>query len=68
MTKFLLENGYKREGVDKTLFIKQLNSGILVVQIYVDDIVFGSTSSAHVKEFMSQMKKVFEMSMMGELT
>ena len=55
-------------GVDRTLFIKQLNIGILVVQIYVDDIVFGSISSYHVQEFVSQMKNDFEMSMVRELT
>ncbi|KAH9743540.1 hypothetical protein KPL70_003341 [Citrus sinensis] len=68
LINFLLENGYKQEGVDRTLFIKQLNSRILVVQIYVDDIVFGSTSSYHVHEFVSQMKRKFEISMVGELT
>ncbi|KAH9671430.1 hypothetical protein KPL70_017375 [Citrus sinensis] len=68
LTKFLLENSYKRGGVDKTLFIKQLNPGILVIQVYVDDIVFGSTSSDHVQEFVSQMKREFEMSMVGVLT
>ena len=68
LTKFLLDNSYKRGGVDKTLFVKQLNPRILVVQVYVDDIVFGSTSSNHVQEFVSQMKKEFEMSMVGELT
>ena len=67
LTKFFLENSYKRWGVDRTLFIKQLNPWILVVQIYVDDIVFGSTSSDHVQEFMSQMKREFEMNMVGEL-
>ena len=68
LTKFLLENGYKRGGVDRTLFIKQLNPGILVVQIYVDDIVFGFTFSNHVQEFVSQIKREFEMSIVGELT
>ena len=50
------------------MFIKQLNSRILVVQIYVDDIIFGFISSNHEQEFMSQMKKEFEMRMVGELT
>ena len=54
--------------VDRTLFIKQFNLGILVVQIYVNEIVFGSTTSDHVEEFFSQMKKEFEMNMVGELT
>jgi len=39
-----------------------------VAQVYVDDIVFGSTSPANVKEFIQVMEKEFEMSMIGELT
>ncbi|XP_024031669.1 uncharacterized protein LOC112094581 [Morus notabilis] len=56
-----------RGGVDKTLFIKKFNSGIISAQIYLVDIVFGSTSQAKVDEFVNQMKKEFEMSMVGEL-
>ena len=56
LTKYLLENGYKREGVDRTLYIKQFNQVILIAQIYVDNIVFGSTSYDHVQEFVSQIK------------
>ena len=68
MTNFLIEKGYKRGGVDKTLFIKYIDSDIVVAQIYVDDIVFGSTSDNNVLEFVDQMQKEFEMSMVGELT
>lgn len=56
LTKFLLKNSCLRGGVDKTLFVKQLNPTILIAQIYVDE-VFGFTSSDHVQEFVSQMKK-----------
>ena len=55
-----MERGYKRGGVDKTLFIKQFESGIIITQTYVDDIVFGSTFDSKLQEF--------EMSMVGELT
>ena len=68
LTKFLVEKGYKKEGIDKNLFIKQFESGIIIAQICVDDIVFGSTSNSKVHEFVSQMKHEFEMSMVGELT
>ena len=40
LTIFLIEKGYKRGGVDKTLFIKSFKSGIIIAQIYVDDIIF----------------------------
>ena len=67
LTTFLVEKGYKREGVDKTLFIKSFKSGITIAQIYVDDIVFGSTVDDKLTEFVEQMKNEFEMSMVGEL-
>jgi len=43
LTLFLIEKGFKRGSVDKTLFIFVDEKDILIVQIYVDDIVFGST-------------------------
>ena len=49
-----------------TLFIKHKNQDLLIVQIYVDDIIFGSTNESMCKE-ISCMSKKFEMSMMGEL-
>ena len=52
---------------DTTLFVKHKNKDILVVQIYVDDIIFGSTNELLCKEFSSYMSNEFEMSMMREL-
>jgi hypothetical protein len=65
---FLLEHGYVMESVDKTLFT--LNHGIdfLLVQIYVDDIIFGGSSHTLVSRFQEMMESEFQMSMMGELT
>ena len=40
---YLLENEFKRGTIDNTLFIKKVKTDILLVQIYVDDIIFGST-------------------------
>ena len=53
--------------VDPTLFTKCDNKDILLVQIYVDDIIFGSTKSSLCKKFSELMTKEFEMSLMGEL-
>ena len=50
------------------MFIKHIDSDIVVAQIYADDIVFGSTSDNNVLKFVDQMQKEFEMSMVGELT
>ena len=50
------------------MFIKNDDLHIIIAQIYVDDIVFGSTSESEVKTFVEQMKNEFEMSMVGELS
>jgi len=49
------------------LFTKHVDSDILIVQIYVDDIIFGSTNEKLCKDLESCMKNEFEMTMMGEL-
>jgi len=64
---FLIKNDFKRGQVDITLFRRTLEKDILVVQIYVDDIIFGSTNASICKEFSKLMQDEFEMSMMGEL-
>ena len=66
LSKFLLEKNFTRGKVDTTLFIKKDNE-IFLVQIYVDDIIFGSTNESLCKEFSIDMQSEFEMSMMGEL-
>src|SRR5262249_13031391 len=68
LSSFLMNNGFSRGKIDTTLFIKTQHSKILIVQIYVDDIIFGATSMHLVHEFVESMKNEFEMSMMGELT
>ncbi|WVZ79223.1 hypothetical protein U9M48_026827 [Paspalum notatum var. saurae] len=56
------------EKVDTTLFIKKTDNDLFVCQVYVDDIIFGSTNEEYCKEFGNMMAKEFEMSMIGELT
>jgi len=67
LSKFLLEKGFTRGKVDTTLFIKRKLHDIFLIQIYVDDIIFGSTNDSLCKEFSQDMQNGFEMSMMGEL-
>ncbi|GJS76555.1 ribonuclease H-like domain-containing protein [Tanacetum coccineum] len=57
-----------RGTIDKTLFIKKIKNDILLVQVYVDDIIFGSTKKSLSIEFEKLMHKRFQMSSMGELT
>jgi len=52
---------------DKTFFIKKKKDYIILVQVYVDDIIFGSTNEVLCEAFVNDMKSEFEMSMMGEL-
>ncbi|GJX36534.1 putative ribonuclease H-like domain-containing protein [Tanacetum coccineum] len=59
---------FRRGTIDKSLFIKKDKSDILLVQVYVDDIIFGSTKKSLYDEFEGLMHKRFQMSSMGELT
>ncbi|GJT21465.1 putative ribonuclease H-like domain-containing protein [Tanacetum coccineum] len=68
LSTFLLKHNYRRGTIDKTLFIKKNSRDIILVQVYVDDIIFGSTKKAWCDEFEVLMKGEFEMSAMGELT
>ncbi|GJS96357.1 putative ribonuclease H-like domain-containing protein [Tanacetum coccineum] len=68
LSTYLLENGFRRGTIDKTLFIKKDKSDILLVQVYVDDIIFGSTKKSLCTEFEQMLHKRFQMSSIGELT
>ncbi|GJS84517.1 putative ribonuclease H-like domain-containing protein [Tanacetum coccineum] len=68
LSTFLEKHGYKRGTIDKTLFIKRDKKDIMLVQVYVDDIIFGSTNKSWCAEFEALMKSRFQMSSMGELT
>ncbi|GJY64286.1 putative ribonuclease H-like domain-containing protein [Tanacetum coccineum] len=57
---------YKVEKIDKTLFIKRIKGDILLVQVYVDDIIFGSTKKGLCMEFEKLMHKKFQMSSMAK--
>lgn len=57
LSTFLLQHGYRRVAIDKTLFIKRDKKDIMLVQVYVDDIIFGATKQSMVKEFEYLMQK-----------
>ena len=67
LSNFLIEQSFTKGQVDKTLLIKKVNSELLIVEIYVDDIIFGVTNEILCKEFSSCMHKEFEMSIMEKL-
>jgi hypothetical protein len=64
---FLFEQGFEMGKVDQTLFLLRQGKDILIVQVYMDDIVFGGSSNSLVARFAEDMSREFEMSMVGEL-
>ncbi|GJX00427.1 putative ribonuclease H-like domain-containing protein [Tanacetum coccineum] len=68
LANYLLGNGFKRGKIDQTLFIKKQKGDILLVHVYVDDIIFGSTNKELCTGFEKLMKDKFQISSMGELT
>ncbi|KAJ9536108.1 LOW QUALITY PROTEIN: hypothetical protein OSB04_un000718 [Centaurea solstitialis] len=67
LSKHLLSKGFTKGSVDSTLFLMKEGEHIVVIQIYVDDIIFGSTSRELCKKFENVMTEEFKMSMMGEI-
>ncbi|GJT04482.1 putative ribonuclease H-like domain-containing protein [Tanacetum coccineum] len=68
LSAYLLDNGFQRGKINKSLFIKNHKGNILLVQVYVDDIIFGSTKKELCNAFEKLMHEKFQMSSMGELT
>jgi hypothetical protein len=64
---FLFSKAFEMGKVDKTMFLLRQGDDILIVQVYMDDIVFGGSSHSLVARFAEDMSEEFEMSMMGEL-
>ncbi|GJW36533.1 retrovirus-related pol polyprotein from transposon TNT 1-94 [Tanacetum coccineum] len=67
LLKFLISKGFTKGIIDPTLFMIKYGEDILLVQIYVDDIIFGSTNPKFSKRFEKLMHGRFEMSLMGEM-
>nr|GEW91144.1 retrovirus-related Pol polyprotein from transposon TNT 1-94 [Tanacetum cinerariifolium] len=67
LSQFLIDNGFQKGSIDTTLFFKKKGKHIMLIQIYVDDIIFGSKNPKYCTKFSDLMVKRFEMSMMGEM-
>ncbi|GKG12499.1 putative ribonuclease H-like domain-containing protein, partial [Tanacetum coccineum] len=59
LANYLLSNELKRGKIDQTLFIKKQKGDILLIQVYVDDIIFGSTNKELCTGFEKLMKDKF---------
>nr|GFC04779.1 putative ribonuclease H-like domain-containing protein [Tanacetum cinerariifolium] len=64
LSKYLLANGFQKGTIDQTLFIKKHRGDFLLVQVYVDDIIFGSSNPQLWREFEALMHDKFQMSAM----
>ncbi|GJS53545.1 retrovirus-related pol polyprotein from transposon TNT 1-94 [Tanacetum coccineum] len=67
MSSFLLSQHFSKGAVDPTLFTRKVGNDLLLVQIYVDNIIFSSTNTAMCNEFANLMTTKFKMSMMGQI-
>ncbi|GJV34698.1 retrovirus-related pol polyprotein from transposon TNT 1-94 [Tanacetum coccineum] len=67
LSNFLMSKGFTKGTIDPTLFTIRYGEDIILVQIYVDDIIFGSTNPKYSKIFEKLMQSRFEMSLMGEM-
>ncbi|GJZ59358.1 retrovirus-related pol polyprotein from transposon TNT 1-94 [Tanacetum coccineum] len=68
LSSFLISQHFSKGAVDPTLFTRQARNDLLLVQIYVDDIIFASTNIAMCNEFANHMATKFKMSMMGQMS
>ncbi|GJZ24296.1 retrovirus-related pol polyprotein from transposon TNT 1-94 [Tanacetum coccineum] len=68
LLSFFISQRFSKGAIDPTLFTRHARNDILLVQIYVDDIIFTSTNTAMCDEFANQMTTKFKMSMMGQMS
>ncbi|GKA34539.1 retrovirus-related pol polyprotein from transposon TNT 1-94 [Tanacetum coccineum] len=68
LSKFHISTGFSKPVVDPTLFTRKTGKHILLVQIYVDDIIFASTDPKSCQLFVHDMNSTFQMSMMGQMS
>nr|GEY93622.1 hypothetical protein [Tanacetum cinerariifolium] len=67
LSKYLLTHGFQRGTIDQTFFIKRLRGDFILIQVYVDDIIFGSSNPHLCREFKALMHEKFQMSAMGDI-
>jgi hypothetical protein len=68
LDKYLQQTGFRKGSADINLYIKVTQDSILLIEVYVDDIIFGSTNDKLSQKFAKDMHNKFEMSLLGELS
>jgi hypothetical protein len=67
LDKYLQQQGFRKGNADSNIYIKVDQDNILIIEVYVDDIIFGSDDDRLSKKFSKDMQNEFEMSLLGEL-
>jgi hypothetical protein len=68
LDKYLQQEGFRKGSADNNLYIKVTQDGILLIEVYIDDIIFGSNDDRLSQKFAKDMHNEFEMSLLGELS
>jgi hypothetical protein len=68
LDKYLQQEGFRKGSADNNLYIKVSEGNILLIEVYVDDIIFGSDDDMLRQKFAKDMQNEFEMSFLGELS
>jgi hypothetical protein len=68
LDKYLQQAGFRKGSEDNNLYIKVSEGNILLIEVYVDDTIFGSDNDRLSQKFAKDMKNEFEMSLLGELS
>jgi hypothetical protein len=68
LNKYLQQAGFRKGSADNNLYIKVSQGNILLIEVYVDDIIFGSDDDMLRQKFANDMHNEFEMSLLGELS
>ena len=68
LDKYLQQAGFRKGSADNNLYIKVSQGNILLIEVYVDDVIFGSDDDRLSREFAKDMHNEFEMSLLGELS
>jgi hypothetical protein len=68
LDKYLQQTGFRKGSADNNLYIRVSQCNILLIEVYVDDIIFGSDEDRLSQNFAKYMQNEFEMSLLGELS
>jgi hypothetical protein len=68
LDKYLQHAGFRKGSADNNLYIKVTQDGILLIEVYIDDIIFGSIDGRLSQKFAKDIQNEFEMSLLGELS